>query len=104
MTTAEIHEKDPDWTIFSKGAPEGESLEEIQLRADKLIKKVKGLGSTIALFTSGHISRAIIARWIGQPVSFGRHILSSTASISILSYDRKAPVIHSLNDTSHYQN
>lgn len=103
ITTKKIHKTDPDWSIFSKGAPEGESLEAVTKRVDTLLAMLAGKGKTIALFTSGHISRAIMARWVGQPVSFGAHLLSSTASVSQLSFERQNRVIKKLNDTSHYE-
>lgn len=103
ITTKQIHEMDPNWSIFNKGAPEGESVETVTKRVDALLAMLADKGHTLALFTSGHISRAIMARWVGQPVGFGAHLLSSTASISQLSCERKNRVIKKLNDTSHYE-
>ena len=103
ITTKKIHDIEPDWSIFTKGAPEGESLEAVTKRVDDLLAMLEGQGKTLALFTSGHISRAIMARWVGQSVSFGAHLLSSTASVSELSFERENRVIKKLNDTSHYE-
>jgi broad specificity phosphatase PhoE len=100
-TSEEIAKTDPDWTIFTKDPPHGETSLEIQKRVDFLIQRLKRLGGEIALFSSGHISRSIAARWLGLPVSFGMHFYLSTSSKSILGYDHNQPIILLWNDTSH---
>lgn len=87
LTSQQIHQKDPEWTVFSKDSPHGESVKDVQSRVDALLKRLIDLEGNIALFSSGHISRAIGARWIGMDVSFGARLLLSTASISILGYE-----------------
>lgn len=103
LTTALIMQTDSTWSIFTKGALGGESVEEIEKRADRVLKKAESMGACVALFTSGHISRVIMARWIGEKVQFGSKILSETASISILSYEHGNKVIKKLNSTCHYE-
>ncbi|HSW86101.1 MAG TPA: histidine phosphatase family protein [Rhabdochlamydiaceae bacterium] len=101
LTSDEIHRKDPDWTIFTKGAPGGESLEEIRNRADKVLKKLSGIPGDIALFSSGHFLRVLTSRWIQSLPSFGKHLLLFPASISILGHERQCPAIFLWNDISH---
>lgn len=101
LTTVEIHKNAPGWTIFSGDPPNGETSSEIEKRADLFIENLKKLGGDIAIFSSGHISRAIAARWLGLPVSFGTYLFLSTASKSIVGFDREVPVILLWNDTSH---
>ena len=98
-TSAEIRETDPKWTIFTKGAPNGESVGDIGARTTRLISKVRAVQGDVILFSSGHISRAIGARWLNLPVSEGKLLLLSTASISILGYERENPVIVTWNQT-----
>ncbi|NGX37789.1 MAG: Phosphoserine phosphatase 1 [Chlamydiae bacterium] len=98
-TTAEIRETDPKWTIFTKGAPNGESIGDIGARTQRLISRVRDIQGDVALFSSGHISRAIGARWLHLPVTEGKLFLLSTASLSILGYERENPVIVTWNQT-----
>ncbi len=100
-TSEEIWKTDPGWTIFTKDPPKGESSQEIEKRVDLLLSGLRSLGGEIALFSSGHISRSIAARWLGLPVSFGMHFYLSTSAKSILGYDHNQPVILLWNDTSH---
>ncbi len=103
LTTPEIRESVPDWTVFKYGSPGGESLEEVGARADRIIELVQDIDDDVALFSSGHFSRVLGARWIGLPASGGQHLLLSTASLSILGYDREHRALKLWNDISHRQ-
>jgi len=98
-TTTEIRELDPKWTIFSKGAPNGESVGDISTRTMRMVSKIRDVPGDVAVFSSGHISRALAARWLNLPVSEGKHLLLATASVSILGYEREEPVIVLWNQT-----
>lgn len=99
MTTPEIREINPGWSIFSHGAPGGESIQQIEERADRMLEKAKACQEDVAFFSSGHILRAIASRWFGQPVSFGKHLVLSTASLSVLGYERENPALLVWNNT-----
>jgi broad specificity phosphatase PhoE len=100
LTTAEIRAKRPDWQLFRDGCPGGESVSEIGARADRVVAKVRALGCNLGLFSSGHIMRVLGARWLGLDASHGRHLLLSTATLSILGYEHNQtePVIRLWND------
>jgi len=102
LTTHQIQEIEPDWNIFTHGAKGGESIDDVTLRADRLIEKIRQHKGNIALFSSGHFTRAFAARWIGAPIEMGKHLALSTASLSILGYEHNYPVIECWNDISHY--
>jgi probable phosphoglycerate mutase len=86
-TPAEIHAIKPNWNIFQDGAPNGESTLQVQVRVDRLIGRLGQLTGNVAIFTHGHLGRAIAARWIMLMIKQARHLLLSTASHSILSYE-----------------
>ena len=101
LTSNEIWKIDPGWTIFKKNPPNGETSLKVQARADRIIHKIRSLDGNIAIFSSGHFSRVIAARWLGLDVSFGASLILSTASKSILGYEHNVPAIFLWNDTSH---
>ncbi|NNM42828.1 MAG: histidine phosphatase family protein [Chlamydiae bacterium] len=101
LTSEEIAKIDPKWSLFSQGAPSGESLHDILQRADRIIEKVLEASGNVAIFSSGHISRALIARWLHLPVQEGRFFYISPASISILGFEHNGPVILGLNHLCH---
>jgi len=98
-TSAEIHKTDPHWTIFSKGAPNGESIGDVGTRAQRMIAKVRDISGDVAIFSSGHFLRSFVAKWLHLPISEGKLFLLSTASISVLGYEREQPAIVSWNQT-----
>ncbi len=97
-TTPEIRETIPGWTIFDDGAPGGESIQEVSGRADRVIEKVRQFSGRVALFSSGHFSRVLGARWVGLPAGAGRSFVLNTASLSILGYEREVPAIKLWNE------
>src|SRR5437667_420105 len=91
LTTPEIHQKDPSWNIFEKGAPEGESSQDIVQRAQRLLQFLQNQEGVVAFFSSGHILRAFTTQWLGLPLSAGKNLALSPASISILGFERDTP-------------
>jgi probable phosphoglycerate mutase len=98
-TKNEILTSDPEWNIFTKGAKGGESIEHVSKRADLVLKKIHSFQGDVLLFSSGHFLRALAARWLSYPLSFGRQIALSPASISILGYENGYPVLQLWNRT-----
>jgi len=98
LKTSEIRKDWPDWLLFRDGAPHGESPEEVSKRADRVIQKVVAINSNVALFTSGHFSRALAARWVDLKAERGKNFYLSTGSLSILGWEREIPVIKLWND------
>lgn len=100
--TAEIIVERPDWQLFRDGCPGGESPSDVAVRADRVIQRVRAVHGDVLVFTSGHISRVLAARWVDIDLSIvGRYFMLSTASLSALSYDRdlSKPVIRLWNET-----
>ena len=55
LTTAEIRETVPGWSVWRHGAPEGELAGEVAARADRVINRVRTDGAARALvFAHGH--------------------------------------------------
>src|SRR5262245_10062998 len=101
--SADIRKERPDWQLFRDGAPGGESPEEVALRADRVVRRVRLVDGNVLIFSSGHFLRVLATRWIGLDPSRAGLFMLSTASLSALGYesDRSKPVIRFWNDTSH---
>ena len=97
LTPKQIHAKAPGWMLFSDGSPGGETPEQIGVRVDRLIARVRAVEGHVALFAHGHIFRVFAARWLGLPAMAGCHFLLDTATLSILSYYRNLPAIRRWN-------
>jgi broad specificity phosphatase PhoE len=92
----------PDWIIFRDGCPNGESPADVAVRADRVISRINRMSGNVLLFSSGHLLRVLIARWLGLQASGGGYFRLGTAALSILGYDhnnRGEPVVRLLNQT-----
>jgi probable phosphoglycerate mutase len=97
LTPAEIQARAPGWMLFVDGCPGGESPEQIGARVDRVIARVRAVPGNVALFAHGHVFRVFAARWLGLPVSAGRHFLLDTATLNVLSYYRGVPAVKRWN-------
>jgi broad specificity phosphatase PhoE len=95
VTTEKIREERPDWSLWTDGAPGGESPEQVRVRVDRLLTRVRGLldGGDVGLVAHGHILRVMGARWIGLGVDAGGLLALDTASISVLGTEHGQPVL-----------
>ncbi len=103
LTTAEIRAERPGWSLWRDGVPNGETVQEVGKRADRIIAEVRAAGGNAALFAHGHVLRVLTARWLDQPPEDGRLYALDTATISVLSYEREQPVIARWNNDAYPQ-
>ena len=103
LRTAEIHAKRPDWQLFRDGCPDGESPNQVGVRADRVVSRVRAIKGDVLIFSSGHFLRVLAARWLGIEPAAGRFFMLNTASVSVLGYEHSLsqPVIRLWNDTRH---
>jgi broad specificity phosphatase PhoE len=102
--SAEIFAERPDWQLFRDGCPGGESPQQVEERADRVVQRIRAVLGNVLLFSSGHFIRVLAARWLELgPESASKYFLLSTASLSALGYEHKLsqPVIRLWNDDHH---
>jgi broad specificity phosphatase PhoE len=99
ITTATIREERPDWYLWRDGVPNGETADEVSARCDRVIDEILGVDGDCAVFAHGHILRALAARWVEEPVSFGGRLYLSTGSLCVLGFEREVRVIRLWNET-----
>ena len=96
-TTAEIRRERPGWTLWRDGVPEGESIEEVAARVDRVIPELRSIDGDALLFAHGHVLRILAARWLGLDPSGGRLFALDPATLSALGYERETPVVRLWN-------
>jgi broad specificity phosphatase PhoE len=97
LTPKQIRAERPDWMIFRDGCPGGESPEQVGVRVDRVIARVRALNRNAALFGHGHVLRVLAARWLGLPAAGGSHFLLETATLGVLSFYHGVPAIKRWN-------
>jgi broad specificity phosphatase PhoE len=99
ITTAKIHETDPDWSLWTDGSPGGETPEQVGARLDRVLDRARGYlaQGDVALIAHGHSLRVAGARWIGLPAAGGGKLKLGTATLSTLGFEHGNQVIDSWN-------
>ena len=100
-TNAEIRAIQPDWSVWARGGPGGESPDEVARRVDRVIERALNAPGDVAFFAHGHLLRVLGARWLGHPPSAGAGFFMDTASVSVLASHREDRVIRHWNEICH---
>jgi broad specificity phosphatase PhoE len=95
ITTAEIRKTDPDWSLWTDGAPGGESPEQVGARVDRVLATARRYlrRGDVALVGHGHCLRVVGARWIGLAADAGGLLRLDTATLSALGHEHGREVI-----------
>jgi probable phosphoglycerate mutase len=93
ITTKEIRETVPGWTVWFGGCPDGETPDEVAARVDRVIAAAREAGGTTLVVAHGHVLRVLTARWLGLAPQDGRFFRLDTATVSLLGWERETPVL-----------
>jgi probable phosphoglycerate mutase len=96
-TTSDIRKEITDWSVWTHPIAEGESVEEVGERADRVIDRITGADRDVLVFAHGHLLRILAARWCGLTPQHGRLLALDTATLSLLGYERDVPVLRMWN-------
>ena len=97
LTSKQIAETNPDWSLWRDGGPGGEKAADVGRRADRVITEIRGVAGDVLIFAHGHVLRVLAARWLAEPPEAGRHYALQTAALSVLGYEHEDPVIRHWN-------
>jgi probable phosphoglycerate mutase len=100
LTTHQIQETDPGWSIWTGAVPDGETGPDVEARADRAIDRAAKGGGSVAFFAHGHILRVIAARWLGMRAEAGKYFALGTATVSVLGYEHSQRVLKVWNEAS----
>ena len=98
LTSAQIHEDDPGWTIFTAPTPGGESADDVRTRLTRVVERVRSSGVEQAVvFSHGHALRALTLCWLGLDLTVGDRFPLDTSTVSILGEAKGGPALHQWN-------
>jgi probable phosphoglycerate mutase len=101
LTSPQIRQRTPDWVLFRDGCPGGETADQVGVRADRVIARVRAGTGDVLLFAHGHLLRILTARWLGLPANVGRYFLCDPTSLGALGYEHNQagePVLRLWNE------
>jgi broad specificity phosphatase PhoE len=96
-TTTAISEDRPGWDLFTHGVPHGESLHQVAARVDRVIARIRAGSGDVACVAHAHLLRVLAVRWLGTEPEAARYLVLGPASLSVLGWERKQPVIEHWN-------
>jgi broad specificity phosphatase PhoE len=92
-TTTEIRVDRPGWSLWNDGVLGGEGAADVGRRVDRVIERARLADGDTLCVAHGHVLRVLTARWVGLPPVGGRVFYLSTATVSILGWERETPVV-----------
>ncbi len=97
-TTEEIRAERPGWSIWGEGPRRGETIDDVSTRADVVIQRVLAASGDVLCFAHGHILRILAARWLDLLPVEGRRFALSTATLSVLGWEREIADLQRWNE------
>jgi broad specificity phosphatase PhoE len=97
VTTPEIREKVPGWTVWGYGALGGESVSDLGARADRVVDGLLDADGDVLVFSHGHFLRVLTARWLELGAAEGKLFALDSGTLSALGFEREQRVIRSWN-------
>ena len=97
LTTPQIRETRPDWSLWRDGCPGGESPQQIGARADRALGRLAEADGGALAFAHGHILRVLCARWLSMDAAGGARFALSPGTVSVLGYERETRVVQLWN-------
>ena len=88
-TTLDIRQDVPGWTVWSHAIPNGETIERVAARADRVVDQALTASGDVALFAHGHILRVLTARWCELPPQEGKRFMLETGTLNVLGWEHE---------------
>jgi probable phosphoglycerate mutase len=93
LTTPQIRETAPGWTVWTAPSPGGETAEQVGARLDRVVERARSVEGRTLVFAHGHCLRALAARWLGLAPSEGRLLKLDTSTVSTLGFEHETAVV-----------
>jgi probable phosphoglycerate mutase len=103
LTTHEIRTETPGWLLWTYGCPGGESVDQVSMRADQAVSyALENMVDRDVVFVGhGHFSRAVVTRWVEQPLREGARYGFGAASVAVCGFEYGLRQLSALGMTSH---
>lgn len=96
-TTKDIQKEIPGWSVWANPIIDGETIDQVAARANRVIARAAAKGGSVALFAHAHILRILAACWIESPPVMGSRLALGTGAVSTLGFEHQIRVISMWN-------
>jgi probable phosphoglycerate mutase len=98
LTIDQIQERDPGWTIFTGAVPNGETAEQVGVRAQRVLDRCAAAEGRVLLFAHGHVLRVLTGVALSFGPRAGAHFVLDPATISVIGTEHGARTLRRWND------
>jgi probable phosphoglycerate mutase len=97
--TVDIHVDEPGWSKWRTPLADGESVDDVGVRADRAIEVVTAAAADgpAIVFAHGHLLAILIARWLGLSAADGKRFVLETGTVTVLGVKRADRVLRLMN-------
>jgi broad specificity phosphatase PhoE len=97
LTTAQMRERVPGWTVWTHATPGAESPDDVGARLQPALAELRGTDGDVAIFAHGHVLRVLAALWIGMRPAGGARLTLATGKLSLLGWEHETQAILAWN-------
>lgn len=103
LTTPEIRQNVPGWTVWTHPCPGGETAGQVTERADEAVAiALEAMRNRdVVLVGHGHFSRVVLTRWLELAVCDGSRFSMTPASIAVCGFEHGVRQLSALGLTGH---
>jgi probable phosphoglycerate mutase len=98
LTSAQIHEQVPGWTVFSGVCPEGETAVQVGTRAARVLARCDAVEGRVLLFAHGHFLRALTGVALGFGPEGGARFALDPATVSVIGTEHDERALRRWNE------
>jgi broad specificity phosphatase PhoE len=98
----EILGRDPSWNLWRDGCPGGESPSDVAARCDLFLADIDALDlndadEAVIAVCHGHLSRGLVSRAVGWPVTVAAGLDNGTASVALVAGHKGHRILRAWN-------
>jgi len=86
-TSDQIHEVAPGWTIWNGTPPGGETADEVEARARRVLARLATVDGRALAFGHGHFTRVVVAVALGFGAADGARFRLDPATVSVVGHE-----------------
>jgi broad specificity phosphatase PhoE len=98
LTSDQICERDPGWTIFTSTVPGGETAEAVGARAGQVLDRVSRGAGPVLLFAHGHFLRVLTATALELGPRAGARFVLDPATIGVIGSEHSTRALSRWNE------